>query len=387
MDDVTYRIINYQPDYRSDVLHLLSDLWGQDLILSASYLKWKYLNNPYLDFPRIYLAFDNDQLVGVRSFFPSQWKIGSSGKTSLLLADADTVVHKDYRRRGLLTALTNYALKDLLDSPYEYILTLSANRFSAAAVLKMGWINISFIQTAYHSRRSSLPLPRFFGRLNIPFSHLIYRNLSLFNLSGTLEPATSGSTFFNFDRNSKRKNKLVNRNIFSSTKPKPKEMVDLIERIGDERIQHVRDHQFFSWRYQNPRSEYRFLYMGMDSLDGYLVLRGRLNQEDGEVVVADWEAINIDKSEQLLKAAIEWGNFFKLTLWSQTLSREKKQLLHKFGFQFSDYKEEEDSQHFPPLVLFKPIQKSSVDTYIQINNQDMLDLGNWDLRAIYSDGY
>jgi hypothetical protein len=180
---------------------------------------------------------------------------------------------------------------------------------------------------------------------------------------------------------------LANPNIYSSMQPKPEEMADLIERIGDDCIQHVRDCQFYSWRYQNPRSQYRFLYLGVDKLDGYLVLRARLNQEGGDIMIVDWEAINLDKSEQLLKTAIEWGNFYKLTIWSQTLSRERKQLLDKYGFQFSDYKEEDESLHFPPLVLFKPIQKSSVDTNGLINNRDMLDLGNWDLRAIYSDGF
>ena len=36
-------------------------------------------------------------------------------------------------------------------------------------------------------------------------------------------------------------------------------MAELVERSGDTRIRHVRDSQYFQWRFQNPLSRYRYL--------------------------------------------------------------------------------------------------------------------------------
>jgi hypothetical protein len=55
--------------------------------------------------------------------------------------------------------------------------------------------------------------------------------------------------------------------------PRPDAMAALVRRLGhDGRLRHVRDVEYFSWRFQNPLATYRFLFHGGEQPDGYLVL-------------------------------------------------------------------------------------------------------------------
>jgi GNAT superfamily N-acetyltransferase len=388
MAETTYRYTNYRAEYHTEVLRLLAELWGKDLVLSDAYFEWKYLNNPYVDYPRIYLAFNNGDLVGVRSYYATHWLVGGSGRSFLCLADADAVIHPEHRRKGILTNLTNLALQDMQDGPYEFIITLSANQNSAAAILKMGWKNVGFLQTAHYARVLKTPHTSKFRRIvrNIPLFRSIYRMFRPRVLHEQMESGIGRSSFEYFDHKAARNHHEVSSNIAFDNHPKPAAMIDLIERIGHGGyIQHVRDQEFFAWRYQNPRSEYRFLYWGNEQLDGYLVLRGRINHNDGKVMIVDWEATELEIARQLLQAAIQLGDFTALSIWSETLSLDRKQLLTEFGFRFAEF-DEQKSADFPPLVLVRPVRLDMVRGKWKIHEHNMLEMSNWDLRAIYSDG-
>ena len=81
---MSYRFTRYQPKYREEIVRLQSVLWGPDLALNAAYLTWKYEQNPYLDEPLIYLALENERVVGMRGFYGTQWQIGRSGQIVVL---------------------------------------------------------------------------------------------------------------------------------------------------------------------------------------------------------------------------------------------------------------------------------------------------------------
>ena len=78
---MSYRFTRYQPKYREEIVRLQTVLWGPDLVLNTAYLTWKYEQNPYLDEPLIYLALQNERVVGMRWLFGAQWEIGPSGQT------------------------------------------------------------------------------------------------------------------------------------------------------------------------------------------------------------------------------------------------------------------------------------------------------------------
>jgi hypothetical protein len=162
-------------------------------------------------------------------------------------------------------------------------------------------------------------------------------------------------------------------------------MAELIERIGgDGRMRHVRDQEYFAWRFQNPRAVYRFLFWEDTRLEGYLVLRRWVYTDRIGVNIVDWEATNAKVRADLLQAAIHWGNFDNLTIWSSTLPDEAKRLL-----QITDFKELESKGNMTrdfPTVLVRPIRDEMLKGDWVLADRQLLDLANWDLRMIYSDG-
>ena len=59
------RVVPYCAEHQGLVAELQRHLWSPDPRLNASYLEWKYHQNPYILDPLIYLAFVGDKLVGM----------------------------------------------------------------------------------------------------------------------------------------------------------------------------------------------------------------------------------------------------------------------------------------------------------------------------------
>jgi hypothetical protein len=167
-------------------------------------------------------------------------------------------------------------------------------------------------------------------------------------------------------------------------------MAELAKRIGfDNRIRHVRDAHYFSWRFQNPLSEYRFLFWEDRHLDGFLVLHVKVypHSDDEWAYIVDWEAINQHVWNDLLQAAIQWGNFKFISMWSATLSEEMKTHLRKAGFAFKDKTGSALHDIRGENIFVKSInQKIQGHDWI-LGGRDLMDLKNWDLRTIYSDAF
>jgi hypothetical protein len=79
-------------------------------------------------------------------------------------------------------------------------------------------------------------------------------------------------------------------------------------------------------------------------------------------------------------AAIDWGTFDNLTIWSATLPEEAKLFVQNTGFKLVD-----ETTHYCPTVLIKPVHDEMLMADWVFANRQLLDLENWDLRMIYSD--
>jgi hypothetical protein len=98
----------------------------------------------------------------------------------------------------------------------------------------------------------------------------------------------------------------------------------------------------------------------------------------------DWEATNAQVRADLLQAAIHWGNFPELTIWSATLPDEAKTLLNNTGFEQRGG--EGNLARYLPTVLVRPIRDEMLKDDWVLADRRLLDVDNWDLRMIYSDG-
>jgi len=298
-----YRIVRYTPDHKHAVAEFQTGLWGPNPSVNMRYLEWKYEQNPYANEGRIYLAFYNDLLVGMRGFYGSRWEAGVPARQIPVLVADDLLVTEDHRNRGLVTQIMQAAFEDLRDSSSQFVLNLSGSRLTVLNSLAMGWKSIG---TLRRMQRRSVGL----------FSALERR--------WSAEP----SSFTRFDRAAK-----------TETQPRPDAMARLIQRVGhDGRLRHVRDQSYFSWRFHNPCREYRFLYAGDAELDGYLVLKRSVDcfESAHGVSIVDLEAVSGSVKATLLKAAVTAGAFLDLTIWAATDDHQTLAQLGALEFERSD---------------------------------------------------
>ena len=161
-------------------------------------------------------------------------------------------------------------------------------------------------------------------------------------------------------------------------------MSELVVRLGhDGRIRHIRDREFFAWRFRNPLGIYRFLYLGDSQLDGYLVLKcahpGAL--EPNKVKIVDLEATQPVQRTELLEVAIKSGRFAELFAWAATLPVDTGPYLSANGFRPADL---ESRAHGCPCVLVRPVLPKSVDSDWVLGDRRLTDLANWDMRMLYT---
>lgn len=362
-----YEIVKYRPEFKSQTLELQTHLWSPDLAVNAAYLEWKYRHNPYIDTPLIYLASCAGQVVGIIGMYGAQWQIGHPSQTFLGLCAGDLVIAPDQRNRGLFTRLMRTALDDLANMGYTYVFSLSANPVSRLGCLMMGWRSVGSLQTMYWG--------------SICHRGRRYASKRLF-----ISSAEKQHPFYSLDRNGAQRRFGVSPYVSFEQTPRPEAMAELVERIGsDGRIRHVRDQEYFAWRFSNPLSLYRFLFWEDTRMEGYLVLQTRLHKDKVKVNIIDWETSNAQVRADLLQAAIRLGNFDDLNIWSATLSEGVKALLQNTGFNLLD--EARSVTHERSTVLVRPVRDEMLKADWVFANRRLLDLADWDLRMVYSDNY
>jgi GNAT superfamily N-acetyltransferase len=384
-----YEIIPYRPEFTDQIVELQSHMWSPDLEKNAAFLKWKYDDNPYADKPIIYLALHAGQVVGMEGAFSTCWQIGQPSQMARCLLTADAVVHPDHRRRGLFEKITSAILEELSNSYYDYIFALTANPASSANFVKLGWRRASSMQMALWptNQRQGSGARRLARQL--PFVRPLYRRLRHYRDQRSLLSASNRLPFDALDKNSVRRRPDRFSQVYVETAPRPEAMAKLVERIGNNgRMRQVRDQQFFTWRFQNPLSLYRFMLWEGDELEGYLILQTpAVMGDDNWINIVDWEASSKEAQTDLLRAALHWGDFDTMTIWSASLPDEVKVLLSECNFHFLEEAYSLENALYCPSILVRPVRPEMLQRDWVFADRQLLDMSNWDVRAIYSDDY
>jgi hypothetical protein len=301
--------------------------------------------------------------------FGAKWKVGNPSQTFLAPCFADSVVAPEHRGHGLYKKLSIERLKELFKSSYTYNFVLSANPISCANLMKMGWRSIGSIQRMRWQAEQTT------------FSGQVLRYAAKLS---PVHPTKTNGPFYFLD-NSAAEHRTKSPNVSIEHAPRPEAMAEFIDRIGyDGRIRHVRDREFFSWRFNNPLFRYRFLFWEESRLEGYLILQAKFNSDMSSAKIVDWEATNARFQSDLIDAALRLGEFDSLRIWTGTLSDAVKVILEKNGFRVLD--QEKSKTHYRPTVLVRPVRDDMLETDWTLEGRRLLDLSNWDLRMIYSDG-
>jgi GNAT superfamily N-acetyltransferase len=350
--DSAYELLQYEPALKQPLTELQCLLWSPSAALNQAYFEWKYERNPYVSKPIVYLVRHQGRLVGMRGFFGTRWQTGVPGEEFLALYADDLVIAPEHRNRGLISKIMSAAFADFAHGPYPFAINLSAGHLTFLSSLAAGWRSVGLTQ----------PMRRRPWRAFL--RHLRDRPFADVDASWSRQRHHPALSF--------------------EAAPRCTPMAELVERIGGTRIRHVRDSEYFQWRFQNPLSRYRYLYWSGPALEGYLVLQEVVSEfADSRVLnIVDWEASSVEVHAQLLAAAAALVSKRELRIWSVNLSPELTSLLRQQGFRLEpEPKSAAEQRH---ALLLRPLVDPEREGAWTYAGRSLLDLRNWDLRLLYS---
>lgn len=128
-----FREIDYETDIEEIIILIKK---GLDKNYTEEFFKWKHIDNP---FGKSYglLAIDNGTIIGLRMFMFWEFKKKDDKHLIRAIRPVDTVVHIDYRGKGLFKKLTLKGL-EACNGKYDLIFN-TPNENSLPGYLKMGW--------------------------------------------------------------------------------------------------------------------------------------------------------------------------------------------------------------------------------------------------------
>jgi len=86
-----------------------------DKHMTAEIWNWEYLQNPFSK-PEVIVALDNGRIVGTRPFWFAEMWLG--GKKVKAAQHCDTMVHPDYRGKGIFNRMGQFAVQYLKNNDY-----------------------------------------------------------------------------------------------------------------------------------------------------------------------------------------------------------------------------------------------------------------------------
>jgi len=378
-------IVRFRPEHREAVAELQTLLWSPDPVLNLRYLDWKYVQNPWAEEPRIYLAIRSGTVVGMRGFHESRWEVGSPARVVAVPLADDLAIRAEERNSGLVTEIMRTALSDLANSGSDFVFSLSASLLTLLGSLSLGFRSAGKYDPVVRREPSALRRYRFREQLarnprvrRWARSQLLFSSQLLFK-APLVFSAAERQPFRRLDFA-----RLAGGGLTIAREPRPAAMAELISALGhDGRLRHVRSPEYLAWRFANPLREYRFLFSGRDRLDGYLVLGSRIGGmfPTPRVSIVDLEARDARIRRALLLAALE-GHFADLFAWSATLAPSDRLLLGELGFEPADPKL---AARGGPCALVRSLAARRPEGWV-LESLPLLDPATWDLRMLYSIG-
>ena len=224
----------------------------------------------------------------MRGFFGVCWECGIPGQRFISLYADDMVVAPEHRGRGLMSRIMTPAFADLASKGHEYVFSLSAGLVTLNSSLRMGWRSAGWVRPMRLRSWSTVLRNGVLFRLRkVPGFPV---KLADFVFQKILRP---GNSLEKIDKRQIDRILKQSPSISIEDKPRCGAMAELAEKTGgDGRIRHVKDSEYFQWRFQNPLGRYRYIYhWGPDRLEGYLVLQEFTSDATNSWLnIVDWEA-------------------------------------------------------------------------------------------------
>jgi GNAT superfamily N-acetyltransferase len=301
------------------LLDLFRVSFGQNM--SAELWDWKYLRNP-LTFaaPEVIVALDNGKIVGARPFLLTEMWLDNEKVRAA--QHCDTMVHPEYRNKGIFNRMGQFAIQYLKDNDYALSYGFPGP-LSRPGFLRQGWRIVVQTETMFRAMHS--------------------QNLIAYKLRSKL--LGSGLGFF-YDKLLKKKAETFQPSssfqvgVFDRYTDELKELDALREELV---IDLVRSESYLRWRFDwHPDHNYKYIVAKRDGkLWGYAVVSAQ-EERSGLVhgIIVDYLVKNrdiicfrllINKClDELEKAECD------IVLgWAFSEAKLREELLMHFGFNSS----------------------------------------------------
>ena len=351
-----YEFRNYLDEDLPDVAGLLKCLWGGSLESYMSFFTWKYRENPCSEGTVGLVCLSAGSVVGFKSFYPTQWKIGNQDTTVFMLSPTDTVIHPDHRRMGLFTEMTKRSIEQFQETRYAAFINLTSNQQAAAANMKLGWVPLC---TRGYLRYYSLT-----GLLH----YFLIR-------TGTVTPRKPRIAFGRFG------------NIEVSDIPRPEHMCRLIRTraYDDGKIRLYKDEEYLTYRFRNPRNRYVFYYLWQDGvLTGYVVIKPLQHSNNAHIL--DYDQTDSKAVQEIVQYIIATRHYGMISVWNCGVEDETRQILQRLHFKTNSFFEKiERSLRGTYYILVRPVRKKCTEESWFLGEINMRDIGSWHLNEFCSD--
>ena len=245
MIDQNIYITHYSSHFKEKVICLLKYMWKSlDYNERVRKFEWRYENNPYEKELVIYLAIDDEKVVGFRPLVVQHFIL--NGSRLRVLSGADVIIHPEYRNRKIWTKINQYYFKDINNSHINTIdLTLSAGKNTALGSIKQGW--------QFMTDKMIYSYKVFFPSI----------------MTAALDKKKTFMTDKFFQCSDDKYNFIL------SNKLEAKEMSFLNSKINHfDTIKKDRNEKYFLWKYSYEPQLYSYIYLRKGAtLSGYVVLK------------------------------------------------------------------------------------------------------------------
>ncbi|MGW2048490.1 GNAT family N-acetyltransferase [Streptomyces sp. NPDC001858] len=312
-----YRIAKYTSQDRDAVVEFQQMLWQGGPQGNASYLDWKFKDNPYLDDRYVTLAWDGHELVGMLGVFGSSWHVDGHGKV-MLPCLADTVVAPAHRGGPLFRQMLDRLIHRLRADGIPWLLDFG-DQPAGPAMLMSGWTAIG-------------PWPVAGAERDVPLmTQETWKGLA------ARQGSRSGATI---------------RPVAGST-PEMPALASKIPALGSVRV--VRDEEYFRWRGSNPLARYFHLVADADETVGYLIAhRTAVDTDDGPTptTIVECEAVDDDVWRDLIEAALATMPGKVVTMWLRDLPPSRAHSIDSLGLSPTEPSGRLSQDiHLPKLVM------------------------------------
>ncbi|MGM0573794.1 MAG: hypothetical protein ACQESL_08590 [Bacteroidota bacterium] len=347
MTNPDIHILRYDSKYKESILSLLGYLWRDlDETQQRELFTWRYLQNPFTTNPVIYLAIHQDRVIGFRGFVVHHFVKGQS-EPFPVFSPADTIIHPDYRGKGLFYRLNQSFFEDVQFPGMNkgIILNLSSNEQSTPLNLKQGW-------------QATDGLKRFGLRFSFRNTLLIRSGL------GNAEwPKTSSIQGRGFQ-------------IGIGNTPRTAELAAFYLRNRPQnRLTLLRNASFYRWRYDDESGCYRFVYhYRHGELTGYLIIKKLSNTQ---YLLWEYAAINPQVLRRMINKAIQKLRIPFLRTW--VLSANDSKWLWKCGFVAPPTRLWQLLGKIRLPVLVRPVKERYQEEDFILEGLDIRSIENWQL--------